>query len=176
MGGRTASERELARLSDSFAAGAAGATTVKPKKPPPPPLVKVKRLINPKKEADRASKDVANLLQWLQSAARNVHRAGIYAARAKGVLDVRSVMIHRWRESWHDGSRVGGGGVGGGGGGGEGRGEGVGEGVSDGKARKEAREAGRQKLEAVSAIYRRPFKHPQGPHADVAFSSDDDEA
>jgi hypothetical protein len=128
--------------------------------------------------------NVAGLLQWVQAAACNVHRAGIYAARAKGVIEDRSAMMDRFRESWHDGTGTGNGtGAEGGGGGGGARGGGRGGegdvegGVVDGtteKAREEARKAGRRKLQAVSAICGRPSKHPQWPNAEVAFSSDDE--
>lgn len=62
----------------------------------------------------------------------------------------------------------------GGGDGGTGGGA-CGGGVADtGGGVEQARTAWRRKSDAVSAIYRRPSKHPKWPNTDVAFSSDDE--
>ena len=160
---RSASGGELAQLDDS----APAAKAAKAAKPP-------KQSLKEKRAAARASKEVAGLLQWMQSAASNVYRAGVIAARAKDLHERRSAMMERWRmsrndvidgpgaEAWADDV------------------VGIGKqtdyfaGEATDKAQVEARNAWQRKQDAVNAICQRPLKHPQWPNAEVAFSSDDE--
>ena len=141
---RSASERELARL-------ASAPVTISKPKPKSQESRAKRRVRDPKRDAERASKDVEGLLRWLRSAATAPRRAAKTLKRAPSALDARARMMTRWRAAWLEGMDA-----------------------DEGEPRERAVEEGKRVKEGFEALTTRRRKYPQFPIAEVAFSSDDE--
>lgn len=125
-------EKELARL---------GIVDSPARKPAPKP-----KKADPKKDAERASKKVDELLRFTQRCARCPRKTA--KTLAPSALSSKQALVRRWRRVMI-----------------------VSDAGEDAGDEVEA-ELARKKLECVEATLTRAFENPQYPKADVAFSDD----